>query len=107
KAFNTVIQSLFKGNNGRDALNLYREMTEVDKGFIPEFSSFRMLADGLLNLGMDDYLISAIELIAEKANFRESDVSAIRGYLRIRKFYDALATFGRLLDINNPRWTYR
>jgi hypothetical protein len=56
---------------------------------------------------MDDYLVSAIELIVQKANFRESDVSAIMGYLRIRKFYDALATFGRLLEINNPKWTYR
>jgi hypothetical protein len=59
-----------------------------------------MLAEGLLNLGMDAYLISAIELIIEKAKFRESDVSVIRGYLKICKYYDALATFGHLLEIN-------
>jgi hypothetical protein len=59
-----------------------------------------MLAEGLLNLGMDAYLISAIELIIEKAKFRESDVSVIRGYLNICKYYDALATFGHLLEIN-------
>ena len=59
-----------------------------------------MLAEGLLNLGMDDYLISAIELIIEKAKFRESDVSVIRGYLKICKYYDALETFGHLLEIN-------
>jgi hypothetical protein len=66
-----------------------------------------MLAEGLLNLGMVDYLISAIELIIEKAKFRESNVSAIRGYLKIRKYYDALAAFGCLLEINNPQWMYR
>lgn len=41
------------------------------------FSLQVMLAECLLNLGMKDYLISAIELIVEKADFREYDVSAI------------------------------
>jgi hypothetical protein len=66
-----------------------------------------MLAEGLMNLGMDDYLSSAIELVLEKGDFKKTDVSAVKGYLKIRKFYDALATFGRLLEINNPQWSYR
>uniref|UniRef100_A0ACD5YZF2 Uncharacterized protein n=1 Tax=Avena sativa TaxID=4498 RepID=A0ACD5YZF2_AVESA len=140
KTYNPMIQYLFRGNNGRDALNPLMEMIEVGeppdaftykivfrglcrrggpikealdflvemahKGFILEFSSFCMLAEGVLNLGMDDYQIRAIELIVEKANFRESAVSAVRENLTIPKFYDALATFGRFLEINNPRWTY-
>uniref|UniRef100_A0A0E0IXT3 Pentacotripeptide-repeat region of PRORP domain-containing protein n=1 Tax=Oryza nivara TaxID=4536 RepID=A0A0E0IXT3_ORYNI len=136
KSLQSAIQSLFRRNDIRDALSLFREITEVgeppdaftykivfrglccgggpineafdfhmvDKGFIPEFSSFRMLAEGLLHLGMDDYFIRAIEIIIEKTDLRDSDVSAIREYLKIRKFYYALATFGRLLEINNHQW---
>ena len=104
--YKIVFRGLCRGGGPiKEAFDFLVEM--VNKGFMPEFSSFRMLAEGLLNLGMDDYLIRAIELVIEKADFRESDVSAIRGYLKIRKYYDALATFGRLLEINNPQWAYR
>lgn len=104
--YKIVFRGLCRGGGPiKEAFDFMLEM--VDKGFIPEFSSFRMLAEGLLNLGMDDYFIRAIEIIMEKVDLRESDVSAIRGYLKIRKFYDALATFGRFLEINNPQWSYR
>ncbi|TVU46381.1 hypothetical protein EJB05_05913, partial [Eragrostis curvula] len=100
--YKIVFRGLCRGGGPiKEAFDFLVEM--VDKGYMPEFSSFRMLAEGLLNLDMDDYLISAIELVLEKGDFRESDVSAIKGYLKIRKFYDALATFGRLLEINNPQ----
>ncbi|KAF0907275.1 hypothetical protein E2562_015777 [Oryza meyeriana var. granulata] len=122
--FNTLIVALCSGNRLEEALDLARQ-TMTANGFEVDVITYGTLinglckagrtqvalkllrAEGLLNLGMDDYFIRAIEIIIEKTDLRESDVSAIRGYLKIRKFYDALATFGRLLEINNHQWSYR
>ncbi|OMO97150.1 hypothetical protein COLO4_14849 [Corchorus olitorius] len=72
-----------------EAVDFLVEM--IEKGFLPEFSSFYMLAEGLSALAMEDTLIKLIDMVMKKANFSDSEVSMIRGFLKIRKFQDALA----------------
>uniref|UniRef100_A0A0E0MC40 Pentacotripeptide-repeat region of PRORP domain-containing protein n=1 Tax=Oryza punctata TaxID=4537 RepID=A0A0E0MC40_ORYPU len=68
--YKIVFRGLCRGGGPiKEAFDFMLEM--VDKGFIPEFSSFRMLAEGLLNLDMDDYFIRAIEIIIEKTDLRD------------------------------------
>ncbi|OMO66191.1 hypothetical protein CCACVL1_21270 [Corchorus capsularis] len=72
-----------------EAVDFLVEM--IEKGFLPEFSSFYMLAEGLNALAMEDTLIKLIDMVMKKANCSDSEVSMIRGFLKIRKFQDALA----------------
>lgn len=84
-----------------EAVNFVTEMT--DKGILPEFSSFSMLAEGLLALGMEDRLVRLVNLVMTTGNFKENDHSMVMGYFRIRKYNDGLAMFGHLLDSRRPR----
>ncbi|KAK7854160.1 pentatricopeptide repeat-containing protein [Quercus suber] len=88
-----------------EAVDFVVEMME--KGFVPQFSSFILLAEGLCALAMEDTLIKLVDMVMEKAGFSDSEVSMIRGFLKIRKFQDALATLGDILDSRNPRKAYR
>ena len=141
KAYNPVIQALFKQMKTRGAVRLFREMEEkgeapdaityrivfrgicrgggpirdavefleetVENGFLPEFSSFSMLAEGLWALAMEDVLTKVFDLVMKKAKFTDSEVAMVRGFLKIRKFHDALATFGRHLNRRWPEKGYR
>ncbi|CAN4116130.1 unnamed protein product [Withania somnifera] len=50
----------------------------------------------------EETLIKLVGMIMEKANFSDSEVTMIKGFLKIRKFQDALATLGRVLNSRNP-----
>ncbi|CBI32605.3 unnamed protein product, partial [Vitis vinifera] len=89
--FNILIKALWR----------IEEMT--DKGFLPDFSSFLMLAEGLCALSMEDTLIKLVNRVMKQANFSDSEVSMIMGFLKIRKFQDALATLGRILSSREPK----
>ncbi|GFY93265.1 pentatricopeptide repeat (PPR) superfamily protein [Actinidia rufa] len=88
-----------------EAVEFVVEMTE--KGFIPEMSSFFMLAEGLRALSMEDTLVNLVERIMKKAKFSDNNVSMIMGFLKIRKFQDALTTFGNILNGQKPKRDYR
>ncbi|KAI3843010.1 hypothetical protein MKX03_002923 [Papaver bracteatum] len=79
----------------------------IEKGYIPEFSSFSMLAEGLCALSMEDELINLIDLVMNKAKFSESEISMVMGVLKIRKYQDALENFDHILSIRQPRRSYR
>ncbi|KAF2288712.1 hypothetical protein GH714_011271 [Hevea brasiliensis] len=79
-----------------EAVDFVIEMT--GKGFLPEFSSFYMLAEGLCSLSMEETLISLVDIVMEKADISENETTMIRGFLKIRKFQDALANLGGILD---------
>ncbi|KAK6290416.1 hypothetical protein POUND7_001957 [Theobroma cacao] len=87
-----------------EAVDFVVEM--IEKGFLPEFSSFYMLAEGLCSLSMEDTLVKLIDMVMEKANCSDSEVSIIRGFLRIRKFQDALAILGNILDSKKPKKSF-
>ncbi|KAK6231461.1 hypothetical protein SCA6_001534 [Theobroma cacao] len=87
-----------------EAVDFVVEM--IEKGFLPEFSSFYMLAEGLCSLSMEDALVKLIDMVMEKANCSDSEVSIIRGFLRIRKFQDALAILGNILDSKKPKKSF-
>ncbi|KAF9624657.1 hypothetical protein IFM89_012703 [Coptis chinensis] len=89
----------------KEAIDFMVEMTE--KGYLPEFSSFSMLAEGLCALSMEDTLVKLVDQVMKKANFSASELSMVMGFLKIRKFQDALATFDRLLSSRKPRKLYR
>ncbi|KAF9624600.1 hypothetical protein IFM89_012022 [Coptis chinensis] len=89
----------------KEAIDFMVEMTE--KGYLPEFSSFSMLAEGLCALSMEDTLVKLVVQVMKKANFSASEVSMVMGFLKIRKFQDALATFDCLLSSRKPRKLYR
>ncbi|KAI4341826.1 hypothetical protein MLD38_026504 [Melastoma candidum] len=74
----------------------------MQEGHLPEFSSFYMLAEGLCALSREDTLIELIDLVMEKANMQERQVSMVKGFLKIGKFQDALATLGGALDEGRP-----
>ena len=88
-----------------EAVEFVVEMTE--KGFIPEMSSFFMLAEGLRTLSMEDTLVNLVERIMKKAKFSDNEASMIMGFLKIRKFQDALATLGNILNRQKPKRGYR
>jgi hypothetical protein len=75
----------------------------LEKGILPEFPSFGYLAEGLCSLSMEDTLIELINMVMEKARMSERETSMIRGFLKIRKFNDALANLRGILDRQNPR----
>jgi hypothetical protein len=52
---------------------------------------------------MEDTLIELINMVMEKARMSERETSMIRGFLKIRKFNDALANLRVILDRQNPR----
>uniref|UniRef100_A0A7C9EX18 Pentacotripeptide-repeat region of PRORP domain-containing protein n=1 Tax=Opuntia streptacantha TaxID=393608 RepID=A0A7C9EX18_OPUST len=88
-----------------EAVDFLVEMLE--NGFLPESLSFMMLADGLCSLSMEGTLIKLIDMIMKQGRFSESEVSVIKGFLKIRKFQDALATLVSMLNSRNPRRNYR
>lgn len=94
--YKIVFRGLCNGG-GRigEAVDFVFEMTE--NGYIPEFSSFYQLAEGLCALSMEDTLIKLVELVMAAAKFSEGEVSMIRGFLKIRKFQDAFATIANIL----------
>ncbi|KAJ4851170.1 hypothetical protein Tsubulata_035695, partial [Turnera subulata] len=89
----------------REAVDFLIEM--LDRGFLPEFSSFYKLAEGLLSLSMEGTLIRLVDTVMEKANCSEREVAMIRGFLKISKYQDALATLGGILDSRGPGKPYR
>ncbi|KAI3474074.1 hypothetical protein Pfo_028862 [Paulownia fortunei] len=128
QAYNPVIQALLKRKRIKEAMRLFREMEEksdppdaisyklfsedffgggpigeavdfalemTEKGHLPEFSSFYMLAEGLCALNMEETLVKLIDKVA-----------MVMGFLKIRKFPDALATFGRVLNSRKPKKGY-
>ncbi|XVE81839.1 hypothetical protein DITRI_Ditri15bG0098200 [Diplodiscus trichospermus] len=83
-------------------------MEMIEKGFLPEFSSFYMLAEGLCALSMEDTLIKLVNMVMEKAKCLDNEVSMIRGFLKIRKFQDALTVIGNIMDSRKqkiPSWS--
>lgn len=88
-----------------EAVDFVIEM--LGRGFLPEFSSFYMLAEGLVSLGKEETLVELIDMVMDKAKFSDRETSMVRGFLKIRKFQDALATFGDILDSRMPRKTFR
>lgn len=88
-----------------EAVDFLEELTE--KGFVPEFASFSMLAEGLWALAMEDTLIKVFDLVMKKAKFTDSEITMITGFLKIRMFHDALATLGRLLNARRPEKVYQ
>jgi pentatricopeptide repeat protein len=102
----STYRTIFYGlcNSGgpiQEAVDFTVEMLE--KGILPEFPSFGYLAEGLCSLSMEDTLIELINLVMEKAKMSERETSMIRGFLKIRKFNDALANLRGILDRQNPR----
>ncbi|KAL3596168.1 hypothetical protein D5086_007805 [Populus alba] len=88
-----------------EAVDFVMEMLE--RGYVPEFSSFYMLAEGLFALAMVGTLIKLIDMVMEKAKFSDNEVTMIRGFLKISKYQDALATLGGILDSRKPSRAYR
>jgi pentatricopeptide repeat protein len=88
-----------------EAVDFVMEMLE--RGYVPEFSSFYMLAEGLFSLAMVGTLIKLIDMVMEKAKFSDNEVTMIRGFLKISKYQDALATLGGILDSRKPNRAYR
>ncbi|KAJ6737902.1 hypothetical protein OIU74_002959 [Salix koriyanagi] len=88
-----------------EAVDFSMEMLE--RGYIPEFSSFYMLAEGLFSLARVGTLIKLIDMVMEKAKFSENEVTMIRGFLKTSKYQDALATLGGILDSRKPNRAYR
>ncbi|CAE6076148.1 unnamed protein product [Arabidopsis arenosa] len=105
-SYRIVFRGLCNGGGPiREAVDFLVELLE--KGFVPEFSSLYMLAEGLLTLSMEETLVKLVNMVMQKARFSEEEVSMVKGLLKIRKFQDALATLGGVLDSRQPRRTYR
>lgn len=104
-SYKIVFHGLSSGGGPiQEAVDFSVEMME--KGHIPEFSSFYNLAEGLYSLSREDTLVKLVGMIMKKANFSDSEVTMIKGFLKIRKFQDALATLGSVLDSRYPKRTY-
>ncbi|CAN6581181.1 unnamed protein product [Malus baccata var. baccata] len=78
----------------------------IEKGYLPEFSSFSMLVEGLQALSMEDTLINLVDMVMEKAKISDSEVSMIIVFLNIHKYQGALATLGGILNREKPRKSY-
>ncbi|GAA0176413.1 hypothetical protein LIER_42071 [Lithospermum erythrorhizon] len=105
-SYKIVFRGLCSGGGPiQEAVDFAFEMTL--KGYIPEFSSFYMLAEGLCSLSMEDTLVKLIEHVITKAKFSDSEVSMIMRFVKIQKFQDALATLGKILDKGKPRRGYQ
>jgi pentatricopeptide repeat protein len=99
--YKIVFRGLCNGGGPiQEAVDFTVEMLE--KGILPESSSFGFLAEGLCSLSMEDTLIKLIDMVMEKAKMSEREISMIRGFLKIRKFNDALANLGGILDRQKP-----
>ncbi|CAI8602724.1 unnamed protein product [Vicia faba] len=100
--YKIVFRGLCNGGGPiEEAVDFTVEMLE--KGILPEFPSFGFLAEGLCSLSMEDTLIELINLVMERAKLSKRETSMIRGFLKIRKFNDALANLGGILDMQNSR----
>lgn len=103
--YKIVLRGLCNGGGPiGEAVDFAVEMME--KGYLPEFSSFSMLAEGLQALSMEDTLINLVDMVMEKAKLSDSEVSMISGFLKIRKYQDALANLGGILNREKPRKSY-
>nr|CAD1841032.1 unnamed protein product [Ananas comosus var. bracteatus] len=104
--YKIVFRGLCRGGGPiKEAVDFLEEM--IENGFVPEFASFSMLAEGLLNLAMEDTLNRLVELVMERAEFAEKEVSMVKGFLKIRKFHDGLTAFGRILSTRKPERRYK
>lgn len=104
-SYKTVFRGLCSGGGPiGEAVDFVYEMTE--KGHPPEFSTFYMLAEGLCSLNMEETLVKLMDKVMVRAKFLDNEVAMIKGFLKIRKFDDALASFGRILDSRKPRKGY-
>ncbi|KAG6430441.1 hypothetical protein SASPL_108508 [Salvia splendens] len=92
------------GGHIGEAVDFALEVAE--KGYLPDVSSFNMLAEGLCSLNMEETLVKLVDKIMVKARFSQNEAAMIRGFLKIRKFSDALAGFGRVLESRKPRKSY-
>ncbi|CAK8571668.1 unnamed protein product [Lathyrus sativus] len=100
--YKIVFRGLCNGGGPiQEAVDFTVEMLE--KGIQPEFPSFSFLAERLCSLSMEETLIELINLVMERAKLSERETSMIRGFLKIRKFNDALANLGGILNRQNPR----
>ncbi|CAM8935743.1 unnamed protein product [Rhodiola kirilowii] len=88
-----------------EAVDFVFEMTE--RGLLPEPSSLNMLAEGLCALSMEETLIKLVDIIMKTARFSDGEMSMIHGFLKIRKFEEAMATVGRMLNSRTPQRSYR
>nr|GLL25806.1 pentatricopeptide repeat-containing protein At3g53700, chloroplastic-like [Ipomoea trifida] len=105
-SYKIVFQGLCSGGGSIDeAVNFAVEM--MGNGYVPEFSSFYNLAEGLFALAREETLVKLIDMIMKKAYFSDNEVDMIKGFLKIRKFQDALATLGRVLNSRYPKRNYR
>ncbi|KAI8560473.1 hypothetical protein RHMOL_Rhmol04G0258600 [Rhododendron molle] len=104
-SYRTVFRGLCSGG-GRigEAVDFLVEMTE--KRFMPDSSSFYMLADGLCSLSMENTLVMVVERIMKTDFFSENEVSTMRALMKIHKFQDAFAAIGRILQRRNPKRRY-
>ncbi|CAN0881523.1 Pentatricopeptide repeat-containing protein At3g53700, chloroplastic [Linum grandiflorum] len=78
----------------------------IQGGYLPEFATFYMLADGLRALAMEKTLITVVDLVMEAAKFSKNEMTMIRGFLKIGKFQDGLANLGGILETRMPRRSY-
>ncbi|GER29546.1 actin depolymerizing factor [Striga asiatica] len=70
--------------------------------YLPEYSSFVMLADGLIALNMEKTLVKLVDKVMVKAEFLDRE-AMVMVFLRIRNFTAGLAAFGRILDSRRTR----
>ncbi|KAH7842568.1 hypothetical protein Vadar_006783 [Vaccinium darrowii] len=100
--YQTVFRGLCSGRGAiEEAVDFVVEMT--GKRLTPEFLTFNKLAEGLCALSMEDTLVMLVERIMKTDFFPENEASMIMGFIKIRKFQDALATLGRILNRRNPK----
>ncbi|KAI3956531.1 hypothetical protein MKW92_037527 [Papaver armeniacum] len=111
QAYNPIIQALYRKRGLKKACVFSEKWRVVilhnGERLHTEFSSFSMLAEGLCALSMEDESINLIDLVMNKENFSESEISMVMGFLKIRKYQDALANFDHILSILQPRRSYR
>ncbi|CAN1304380.1 Pentatricopeptide repeat-containing protein At3g53700, chloroplastic [Linum perenne] len=88
----------------QEAVDFLIEM--VQGGYLPEFASFYMLADGLRVLAMENTLMKLVNMLMEAAKFSKSEVAMIRGFLKIGKFEDGLANLGGILETRMPKKSF-
>nr|GLL25803.1 pentatricopeptide repeat-containing protein At3g53700, chloroplastic-like [Ipomoea trifida] len=96
-----VFRGLCSGGGPIDeAVNFAVEMME--KGYVPKFSSFSILAEELLALAREETLVKLIDMIMKKADISDNQ-GLIKDFLKTRNFQDALATLSRVLNSSYPQ----
>ncbi|KAG5553884.1 hypothetical protein RHGRI_011675 [Rhododendron griersonianum] len=104
-SYETVFRGLCSGGGPiGEAVDFVVEMTE--KRLIPKFSTFCVLAERLCALSMEDTLVMLVERIMVTYSFSENEASMIKGFMKIHKFEDALATLGGIFNRRNPKRGY-